>query len=229
MGPEIEYCGQTYVVERDPFTIGRIADLVIDDCRSLHRRFLRLSVENGIWLLANVGSRLTATMSDTDGRLEAFLAPGSVLPLVFEQAVVRFSSGSTSYELRIRLPDAIFRRAPIDFFSDGATTVGAPTLTPDQLLLVIALAEPVLRGDARPMTALRSAAEVSSRLGWTTTRYNRKLDNVCQKLSAQGVRGLHGDPGRLASNRRSRLVEYALAVQLVTTDDLVLLDAHLAT
>jgi hypothetical protein len=43
-------------------------------------------------------------------------------------------------------------------------------------------------------------------------------------LAAQGIRGLHGAPGQLASNRRARLVEYALAVRMVSRDDLALLD-----
>ena len=97
-------------------------------------------------------------------------------------------------------------------------------MTPDQLRLVIALAEPALRGDGRAATTLPTNTEVSRRLGWTVTRFNRKLDNVCQKLSAQGVRGLHGGPGQLASNRRARLVEYAIAVRMVSRDDLYLLD-----
>jgi hypothetical protein len=57
------------------------------------------------------------------------------------------------------------------------------------------------------------------------TKFNRKLDNVCQKLKKAGVRGLHGGPDRLASDRRSRLVEYAVSVRLVTASDLRLLDA----
>ena len=97
-------------------------------------------------------------------------------------------------------------------------------MTPDQLRLVLALAEPALRGRARGGTAMPSSGDAAQRLGWTTTKFNRKLDNVCQKLAAQGVRGLHGEPGRLASNRRARLVEYALAVRLVTRDDLALLE-----
>ncbi len=70
-----------------------------------------------------------------------------------------------------------------------------------------------------------SNQDVARRLGWTLTRVNRKLDNVCQKLAAQGIRGLHGAPGQLASNRRARLVEYAIAVRMVTRDDLALLDS----
>ena len=97
-------------------------------------------------------------------------------------------------------------------------------MTPDQLRLILALAEPVLRGEGRASTTMPSNHEAATRLGWTMTRFNRKLDNVCQKLARNGVQGLHGGPDRLASNRRARLVEYALAVRLVTPADLVLLD-----
>jgi hypothetical protein len=54
--------------------------------------------------------------------------------------------------------------------------------------------------------------------------FNRKLDNVCEKLDKLGVEGLRGGRGKLATNRRARLVEYAVATRLVSTDDLVLLD-----
>ena len=64
----------------------------------------------------------------------------------------------------------------------------------------------------------------AQRLGWTVTKFNRKLDNVCQKLADAGIRGLHGGPGKLASNRKSRLVEHALSTRLVSEADLALLD-----
>ena len=217
--PVVEFCGELRPVEREPFTIGRDADLVIDDGnRFLHRQFLSLSSQQGVWLLANVGGQLTATVSDVEGRLEAFLAPGAVLPLVFDATVVRFTAGPTSYELTIRLGDPAFVASQVDENDNGDTTIGRIAMTPDQL------AEPALRGTGRAGAAMPSSAEAARRLGWTTTKFNRKLDNVCQKLAAQGVRGLHGEPGRLASNRRARLVEYALAVRLVTRDDLDLLD-----
>lgn len=225
--PEIDFCGVATGVDRDPFTLGRDADLVLDDDnRHLHRQFLRLTAQQGIWLLTNVGSQLTATVSDRDGRLEAFLAPGAVLPLVFDETVVRFTAGPTAYEFAIRLPDPAFVTGIVDHGNGaGATTVGRISMTPDQLRLVLALAEPVLRGDGRAATVMPSNADVARRLGWTITRFNRKLDNVCQKLAAKGVRGLHGGPGQLASNRRARLVEYAIAVRMIGRDDLPLLDA----
>ena len=223
--PIIEFCGIAITVDHVPFTIGRDADLVIeDDNRHLHRQFLSLSSQHGIWLLANVGSQLTATASDMAGRLEAFLAPGAVLPLVFDETLVRFTAGPTTYEFSIRLPHPTFVAAPVDDQPGGDTTVGRVSMTPDQLRLILALAEPVLRGDGRAATALPPNTEAALRLGWKITRFNRKLDNVCQKLAAQGVRGLHGGPGQLASNRRARLVEYAIAVRMVTRDDLPLLD-----
>ena len=55
------------------------------------------------------------------------------------------------------------------------------------------------------------------------TTFNRKLDNVCDKLDKIGVRGLRGVKGNLATNRRLRLVEYAVATRLVSQDDLYLL------
>ena len=223
--PTIEYCGVDVVVERAPFTIGRDADLVIeDDNRFLHRRFLALDQQQGLWLLTNVGDQLTATVSDVEGRLEAFLAPGAVLPLVFGETVIRFTAGPTTYEFTVRLPDPAFLDAEVERDDRGDTTVGRTQMTPDQLRLVLALAEPVLNGTGRAGTSIPSSVDAARRLGWTTTKFNRKLDNVCQKLAAQGVRGLHGEPGRLASNRRARLVEYAIAVRLVRRDDLHLLE-----
>ena len=43
------------------------------------------------------------------------------------------------------------------------------------------------------------------------------------KLSELGVRGLRGGPTKLASSRKARLVEYAMAARVVTADDLDLL------
>src|SRR4051812_15245721 len=225
MNPYIDFCGEIASITRQPFTIGRDADLVLDDDnRHLHRHFLSITAQHGIWLLANIGGQLTATVSDAAGRLEAFLAPGAVLPLVFEHTVVRFTAGPTTYEFSIVLPDPAFAAAPTEPTEHGDTTVGRVAMTPDQLRLIVAIAEPALRGDGRAATTLPSNQQVAQRLGWRLTRVNRKLDNVCQKLAAQGIRGLHGAPGQLASNRRARLVEYALAVRMVSRADLVLLD-----
>jgi hypothetical protein len=225
MALEIEFCGDRIAIDRSPFTIGRDADLALDDTnRHLHRQFLQLSETNGVWLLANVGSRLSATVADPEGRLEAFVSPGAVLPIVLAESSVRFTAGPTTYEFAIHLAEPLLCEPAVEPQRDGDTTFGRVTMTPDQLRLILALAEPALRGSGRSSTSLPSNQEAARRLGWRLTRFNRKLDNVCQKLAVRGVRGLHGEPGRLATNRRGRLVEYAIAVRMVTKDDLILLD-----
>ena len=237
--PHVEFCGELLSVE-SPFTIGRDAHLVLDeDNRYLHRHFLSLSEQHGIWLLSNVGTQLTATVSDADGRLEAFLAPGGVLPLVFARTIVRGTAGPTTYEFSVLFDEPAFRvgrrdESPAELAASAVvglsgaisdTTVGRVSLSAEQLLMIVALAEPALRGDGRAATALPSSTDVAIRLGWTITKFNRKLDGVCSKLAANGVRGMHGDSARLAANRRGRLVEYELAVRMVTRADLGLLDA----
>lgn len=210
-------------MDRQPFTIGRDADLTIDAAnRYLHRHLLALTWERQVWLLANTGGRLTATVSDGDGRLDAFLAPGAVLPVVLAETIVRFSAGPTTYELILRADEPAFTCGRSDVDS-GDTTIAPIALTPDQLRLILALAEPVLRGAGRSAAALPSSSDAARRLGWTPRKFNRKLDHVCHKLAARGVRGLRGDLGRLASNRRARLVEYAVGARLVTREDLRLL------
>lgn len=223
---QVDFVGELIDVDpAQPFSIGRHGDLAVDeDNPYLHRRLLVVSHSNGLWWLANVGSRLSATVSDADGRMQAWLAPAATMPLVFPRTVVWFSAGPTTYELELVLDAPPYSpSAPVTAGADG-TTIGRTTFTRDQLLLILALAEPALRRRGRGGSTVPSLADAAARLGWATTRFNRKLDNVCQKLTKQGVSGLHGGPDRLASDRRSRLVEYALSARLVTVEDLPLLD-----
>lgn len=218
----VEYCGEEYRIDVEtPFTIGRKGDLAVDDNPYLHRVFLDLRHAEGVWVLANIGSKLAATVSDRGGRFTAHLAPGAVLPLVFEATVVRFGAGSTAYEFEIRLTEPPFEQ--IDSVVDdniGATTMLPFTLTPDQRLVVLALAERSLARHGSGPSALPATSEAARRLGWTEKKFNKKLDQVCHKLANAGVRGLHGGPGQLASNRRARLVEYCMSTRLITADDL---------
>lgn len=232
----IDFCGELFhPTPEEPLTIGRVGDVVIDDNPFLHRTFLTVSEESGLWWLSNVGSVLTATVGDPDGRFQAWLAPGARIPLAMERFRVWFTAGPTTYDFDIIVDSPAFTVGTVglDDMEDvddeeesgsGDTTVGRVSMTPDQKLLVIALCEPLLKA---PQGAgqIPSSAAAAARLGWTTTKFNRKLDNVCQKLADAGTRGLHGGPGKLASNRKARLVEHALSTRMVTDDDLALLPA----
>jgi hypothetical protein len=226
MGARVDFCGEIYEITHDaPLLIGREGGLAIDDNPYLHRRFLKVSEHDGLAWLANIGTVLSATLSDQAGLMQAWLAPGARVPLVFEQTTVWFTAGPTTYELDIYVDSSSFQATHVEPAEFGSTTIGRVSFTPDQKLLLLSLAESVLRRGHRGAGTIPSSNEAAVRLGWTITKFNRKLDNVCQKLSRSGIRGLHGDSEKLATNRRARLVEYALAARLVCSEDLVLLDA----
>ncbi len=222
---KIEYCGQWHTTQPSvAFSIGRESDLTLDDNPYLHRTFLRISEEFGMWWLSNVGTLLSATVSDTTGTVQAWLAPGAKLPIVFQTMHVMFTAGSTTYDFTIHAEEDYYNTSVSAPRAVGTTTILPVTMTSSQRLLVVALAEGVLSQAVPGRGAIPSSADAAARLGWSMTTFNRKLDNVCEKLDKLGVAGLRGGRGQLATNRRGRLVEYAIATRLVSVDDLVLLE-----
>ncbi|MBM6544934.1 hypothetical protein JNO54_02100 [Janibacter sp. YIM B02568] len=225
----VEFCGETFPVSPgEPLVIGREGDVEVDDNPYLHRSFLQVEHDAGLWWLRNVGSTLTATVADPSGAFQAWLAPGARIPLAFERLTAWFTAGPTTYELDIVVSSPAFQRVESEVTEPaddvhGETTVGRVSLTPDQKLLLVALCEDFLRRPSAGTGTVPTSAQAAERLGWALTRFNRKLDNVSQKFADAGVRGLHGGPGRLASNRKSRLAEHALATRVVQTRDLGLL------
>jgi hypothetical protein len=226
----VRFCGDQFpVVAGRQLTIGRCGDVVIDDNPFLHRTFLVILEQGGLWWLSNVGSTLTATVADGTGLLQAWLAPGARIPLARNQTLVWFTAGPTTYDFEIIVDHPVFVPATVDPFEQGhlgEMTVGRVSFTPDQKLLLVALCEGSLSCSRPGTSQIPSSAAAAARIGWTLTRFNRKLDNVCQKLADTGIRGLHGGIGRLASNRKSRLVEHALSTRLVTSADLILLEGR---
>jgi hypothetical protein len=230
MGVTVDFCGEEFVADPErPLTIGRTGDVEIDDNPYLHRQFLEVVEEGGLWWLTNVGTTLTATVADKKGLFQAWLNPGARIPLALERFTVWFTAGPTTYDFDIVVDTPAFvatgaEEPAREDERTGETTVGRVSFTPDQKLLMVALAEPFLRRGQSGAAQIPSSADAARRLGWKVTRFNRKLDNVCQKLADAGTRGLHGGPGKLASNRKARLVEHALSTRLVTESDLALLD-----
>ncbi|GIH09440.1 hypothetical protein Rhe02_75070 [Rhizocola hellebori] len=225
----VRLCGEEFIAtERQPLLIGREADISVDDNRYLHRRFLQVACVEGLWVLRNVGAQLTATVSDLQGLFQAWLAPGAQVPLLSTHTIVYFTAGPTTYEIDILLDEPPFTVTPVisdpDSSDGGPVTMGGMSLTTKQKLVLLALTERALRRGDRGATSIPSSKVAAQRLRWTLVAFNRQLDNICQKLAAFGVRGLHGDSENLAANRRARLAEYALAARLVTRADLALLE-----
>jgi hypothetical protein len=217
----IEYCGEWVEVRAgDVLTIGRDADLVIDDNASLEERLLELAAADGVWWLTSPARATTVQVSDPSGRVSRALEPGARVPVVFHPAHVVFSAGPTTYEF------ALHGDLPYTAAATSAelrpSRVDLPRLTHAQRLLLVVLCERALaRPDRR--ADFPTSAEAAARLGWSLTAFNRKLDNVCDRLDRAGVAGLRGGRGNLATRRRARLIEYALESGLVTVEDLALL------
>ena len=143
----LDFSGEIYrVASSDTFVIGRGGDLDIDDNPYLHRRFLVFAFSEKLWWIANEGSRLSATLTDGEGLVQSRLAPGARIPLVFPRVILTFSAGPTTYEINL-ITSGEDHFSGIDGVrqSSGQTTIGVTPMTRSQLLLVLALSEPVLK------------------------------------------------------------------------------------
>jgi hypothetical protein len=112
-----------------------------------------------------------------------------------------------------------------DEFGD-TVALGDVMLTDEQRLLLLALAESTLR-EPHFKDELPANRAVARRLGWSITKFNRKLDNLCNRFTKLGVGGLRGSIDQLATDRRRRLVDHAIGSGLITADQLALLPPEL--
>jgi hypothetical protein len=223
----VEFIGEEYpVAPTDQFTFGRNGDLEVDSNPYLHRRLgiFAYDAELG-WTLHNVGSSIAIDLSDASSTSRMTVAPGSSVALSFEECTLAFTAGPSSYELHIEVP---LSRPPVAL---GAPPTGTQTisvsdmlLTPDQRRCLVGLAENRLRDRHASYDDIPTNRQVAARLDWKITKFNRKLDNVCDKFTRAGVPGLRGDASSLATRRRERLVDHALTVGIVTEADLDFLD-----
>lgn len=226
----IDFAGEIHELgPTDELTFGRSArnDLVIDeDNVRLHRRFGRVYFRDGGWWLANAGSKLPLTVLDRESRSRVELTSGREAALTFALSTITFSAGTTSYEILVDIDGS---SADLNDRTDDATTTGLTIdqipLVGEQRLLAIGLAELALRNPHQGIS-LPSNKSVAHRFGWPMTTFNRKLDRLCRRYADQGVPGLVGTPGQLASDRRRKLVEHLISTGEITVADLELLDAE---
>ena len=155
----IDFCGEWHEPsDEDIFSIGREGDLEVDDNPYLHRQFLQIARYDGIWWLSNVGSMLCATVADASGGMQAWLAPGARIPLVFSQTNIIFTAGPTTYEFAVHLRTPAFRQQARSEDSGGDTTIGPVVFTDSQKALIVALAEPMLLREGTGFSAIPSSA-----------------------------------------------------------------------
>lgn len=223
----VDFAGEVHrLVPGERLTVGRNGTLAIDDNPYLHRILGELRHSKGFWWLDNVGSRIAVHIQDGARLTASVLAPGATLPLVFPRSIVSFSAGGTVYELWLDQVIPGVGGTPLAPESGGDTTISPTEFTESQRLAILALAEPLLRHGGAGASDVPSAVQAARRLCWTQTKFNRKLDNVCDKLDRAGVMGLKGARHEQALGRRARLAEYAINSRIVTSHDLPMLDAE---
>jgi hypothetical protein len=223
----VEFVGEEQVLAPgQELTFGRAGDLEIDDNRYLHRVVGRFHHVNGMWWLLNEGSSIALRLADTNGPSYSKVAPGARVPLAFESARLTFEAGGRNYELGVELvveheiPD-VDDETPLES-AEVTTTAAALPLNEEQRLLLVALAAPMLR-EPGATHELPTNRQVATQLGWTITKFNRKLDGLCKKYASAGVSGLRGSTDLLARDRRVRLVEHVVTAGVITEADLDLL------
>jgi hypothetical protein len=229
----VDFIGEITEVEPgEELTFGRQADLHIDDNRHLHRVLGRFWSRGDAWWLTNEGRAITIQIADADSRSNVMLAPGSEIALSFPNSILRFRAGITDYEVVVRVPDRDAKDGDAeddlleaDDSELDTIALGDLMLTDEQRLLLLALAEGTLR-DPHSNDELPTNRAVARRLGWSITKFNRKLDNLCDRFSKLGVGGLRGSIDQLATDRRRRLVEHAVQSGLIARPQLSLLPAE---
>ena len=245
----VVFCGERTAVDRSqPFSIGASATLDLDVASSLPARLLEVRHDGGLWLVEQTAPGAAVVLTDPDRMLDAVLRPGRPVPLILERHVLHISARGC-YEVELHLTDAPFAvRRPADrtpatavaarvdpsvapvtpvgpvatraFRPSSVTPPAGVRLTREQRQLLAVLAAPVLERGDRGLSEIPSSAAAAGALGWPVTKFNRKLDTVCGRLTAAGFDGLHGGADRPALNRRTRLVQVAVTAGLVGPDDL---------
>ncbi len=225
-GPDlrVDFCGDVRSIEAGArLSFGRAADIVIDENRFLHRVLGEFDHRSGLWWIANVGTSISLAVHDRLSTSFTRVAPGSAVPLAFDLASIRFDAGGRAYEIDVEVvrrdatDDTDGRRdAPsgVDDPAEMTTTTSSLPLTDEQRELLEALAAPLLAGD----DSLPTNREIANALGWTITKFNRKLDGLCTKYAKAGVTGLRGSSDQLAKDRRMRLAEHVIDAGIVTAD-----------
>jgi hypothetical protein len=224
----VDFCDERRTVTPgDTLTFGRAADLAIDEANPyLHRVVGRFLCHNAVWWLENLGDHVELEVATDGGALTRLpaRAPGGPAPLATLTAPrfrVTFEAGGLRYQLDGWLSAPPVAPVPPPGPSGVRTSAfGKVQLTDEERALVLALAEPCLRDPAAGPEALPTNRQVAHRLGWPITKFNRKLDYLCQRLAKNGVPGLQGGRGAEATNRRWRLVEHAVNARMVTPGDL---------
>ncbi len=220
--------GTVVPLSRDQIkTVGRTGDLAFPGNPYLHRHVVAIGWSGDGWWMQNVGGWTTVRYGPEHDPLGAVLSRGHPVVLPGGDTHVVFAAHRTEYEVVVRIPSS---NGPAVAFRSGSevgsATIGPRALTLEQMQMLIAFAEPILRSTCVGISEIASMRGVEDRLGWSSAKLRRKLDYLCFKLDEAGVYGLVSDGEVPASRRRLRLVEWAVGTGVIGPDSLRLLDVR---
>ena len=224
----LEFCGEDHTLSPgESLSFGRSADLIIDENPYMHRVLGRFVQRGDHWCIQNLARSINFTVKDSSGPSSAIVAPNSTAAVLHGEFTCGFFAGPTRYELSGALEE--FELVTDLLGNDGANGTrtmdwGRVELNEDQHLLLLAMCEHRLLNPQTEQIQPPTNRQGAQRLGWSLTKFNRKLDHLCEKLQRAGITNVHGGLGANAMDRRVHLMEHALQVQLVSVTDLHLID-----
>lgn len=198
--------------------------LVLDESDlSLHRLCGRLWNDRGSWWVSNLGRRLEIEVVQLGTGSLQRLPPGRRCAVASTPTTVRVEAQRTVYAFSVSgdADEVTATRRP----GTGVETVSVvhPRLTSLQRTYLVALCEPRL--EISPVAPLPTNRQIARRLGITRERtVEQALDRLCEKFAACGIRGLKGEVGVPAAERKERLVRHVISARLIGPDDVALLD-----
>lgn len=217
----------TVAVPGTVVTFGRSGDIEVDEANQyMHRIVGTFFDQDNVWWLANKSRHGQLTLVGNTGRLTR-LPPEAVSAVTEQSGVLRFDAGPTTYEIGWTLPGKEPLMPPVvddeGSLSMVTSQFGIVPLNEEQRLLLAALAERCILDTSASTADLPANASVAHRLGWSAKKLDRKLDYLCARLSSEGVRGLRGEKGFEAIDRRSRLVEHVMSSGMISEADVEVL------
>lgn len=230
----VHFCGDQWEVGPDSeLTYGRVADLSLDDHNSCMDPIVgRFRFENGLWWVDSLAAGVRTVIIDRLSTSRIEIEAGTSTPVAFSNFVVQFRSGPARYSAECVVVRSSANALDLMNFARHAPLEtqrlelnvdhqwGNISTTDEERAMLVEFARSWLTADCDfPIPSLPANRVVAETLGWSVTKLNRKLDYLCLRLDRAGVAGLVGDAGRLASDRRERLLNHAINARLVTPGD----------